>query len=41
MDETVELPEDYIASIKKIVRNKIRYCSGVLETDYFRHLFEE
>ncbi len=41
VDETVELPEGYIASIKKIVRNKIRYCSGVLETDYFRHLFEE
>lgn len=39
VDESVELPEDYVASIKKIVRNKIRYCSGVLETDYFRHLF--
>ena len=41
VDETVELPEDYIATVKKIVRNKIRYCSGVLETDYFRYLFGE
>ncbi len=41
VDETVELPEDYVATVKKIVRNKIRYCSGVLETDYFRYLFEE
>jgi lipoteichoic acid synthase len=40
-DETVELPEDYVATVKKIVRNKIRYCSGVLETDYFRYLFEK
>ncbi len=38
-DESVELPKDYVATIKAIVRNKIRYCKGVLETDYFRHLF--
>ena len=38
-NETVVLPEGYVASIKKIVRNKIRYCSSVLNTDYFRSLF--
>ena len=38
-DESVELPKDYVANMKAVVRNKIRYCKGVLETDYFRHLF--
>lgn len=38
-NENVELPKDYVATMKAIVRNKIRYCKGVLETDYFRYLF--
>jgi len=38
-DESIELPEDYISSVKKVVRNKMRFCEGVLTHDYFRHLF--
>ena len=38
-DESIELPEDYISSVKKVVRNKMRFCEGVLTYDYFRHLF--
>jgi len=43
-DEGVVIPEeyydDYIKRIKSVVRNKVNYCRGVLETDYFRVLFE-
>ena len=38
-DDSVTIPEDYVKTIKAIVRNKMNYCSGVLDTDYFRHLF--
>ncbi len=38
-DESVELPKNYVSTMKAIVRNKIRYCKGVLDTDYFRYLF--
>lgn len=38
-DENTVVPEGYVDTMKTIVRNKINYCSGVLETDYFRHLF--
>ena len=34
------LPEGYVDAVCAIVRNKIRYCEGVLYTDYFRYLFE-
>ena len=34
------IPEDYVSSIKTAVRNKIRYCKLVLDTDYYRYLFE-
>ncbi len=37
--DPAQIPEDYVETIKAIVRNKITYCSGVLDTDYFRHLF--
>lgn len=33
------IPEGYVDAIKAIVRNKMTYCSGVLNTDYFRLLF--
>lgn len=33
------IPEGYVAAIKAMVRNKMTYCSGVLNTDYFRLLF--
>lgn len=39
-DETTEIPEGYVEAVKTIVRNKLRYCKSVLETDYYRYLFE-
>ena len=33
------IPEGYVDAIRTIVRNKINYCHGVLDTDYFRHIF--
>ncbi len=38
-DESIELPDGYVDTIKAIVRNKINYCKGVLDEDYFRYLF--
>jgi len=38
-DSSIELPEGYVDTVKSIVRNKIKYCRGVLDTDYFRYLF--
>ena len=40
-DESVVLPENYVSTISSIVKNKITYCSRVLEYDYFRYLFED
>ncbi len=37
--EDTVIPEGYVASIKAIVKNKMKYSSGVLNTDYFRLLF--
>ncbi len=37
--EDVEIPEGYVAATKKVVKNKVRYCQLVLDTDYFRSLF--
>ena len=39
VSDDVEIPEDYVKTIKAIVKNRINYCDGVLETDYFRHVF--
>lgn len=39
VSDDVEIPADYVKTIKAIVKNKISYCDGVLETDYFRHIF--
>ena len=38
-DASIEIPEGYVDSVKAIVRNKIRFCKWILETDYYRHLF--
>lgn len=38
-DSSIELPEGYVDTVKSIVRNKIKYCRGVLDEDYFRYLF--
>ena len=37
--EGMEIPKEYIDAMKLIVRNKVKYCEGVLDTDYFRTLF--
>lgn len=38
-DDSIEIPEGYVSRIKTVVRNKMRYCSGALDTDYFAYLF--
>lgn len=38
-DESTVVPEGYVEAAKAIVRNKMRYCEGVLDTDYFRYVF--
>ncbi len=40
-DPELEIPEGYVEAMKVIVRNKIRFCEGVLETDYYGYLFKE
>ena len=35
------LPEGYVEAMKAVVRNKIRYCELVLQTDYYRYLLAE
>lgn len=35
------VPKDYVSSMKAIVRNKMRYCQWVLDTDYYRYLFKK
>ncbi len=39
-DHTVNIPDGYVERIQSVVRNKIRFCDGVLNEDYFRYLFE-
>lgn len=39
-DENAAIPEGYVETVKTMVRNKMRYCAGVLDTDYFRYIFE-
>jgi lipoteichoic acid synthase len=39
VSDDVVIPDDYVKNVKAIVKNKINYCDGVLETDYFRHIF--
>ena len=38
-DENTVIPEGYVDRIKNIVANKIKFCSDVLETDYYAHVF--
>ena len=37
-DQTV-IPDGYVDRIKSIVRDKIRFCNDVAETDYYAHVF--
>lgn len=39
-DPNLELPEDYVKTMKAIVKNKRSYCAGVLDNDYYRYLFK-
>jgi len=39
--EGEEVPKEYIDRMKTVVRNKMEYCKGVLNTDYFGVLFDE
>jgi len=38
-NEGVTVPDGYEERIRKIIRNKIQYCTGYNNTDYFGHLF--
>lgn len=38
-NESAVIPDGYISGIKSVVRNKIKYCAGVLETDYYAKIF--
>lgn len=38
-NDGVEIPDHYVDTMKAVVRNKVRYCKGVLDTDYFAYLF--
>ena len=40
-DPNITLPEGYVDAVKTVVRNKIRFCKSVLNTDYFGYLFDE
>ena len=40
-DADIKVPDGYVDRIKKTVRNKINYCSKVLETDYFSYFLGE
>jgi len=40
-DDSITVDEEYIDTISAIVRNKVRYCEGVLDYDYFGYLFGE
>ena len=35
------IPADYAETVTAIVRNKIKYCSDVLQYSYFTHVFQD
>ena len=37
--EGAQVPDGYVDAMNTTVANKIRYCDGVLSTDYYRHVF--
>lgn len=41
ISEDVVLPDNYVKDINRIVKNKINYSKGVLNYDYYRHVFGE
>ena len=36
-----EIPEGYVDRMKAIVKNKVTYCRGVLNNDFYGKLFRE
>ena len=40
-NEGEEVDSEYVNRVKAVVRNKIRFCSGVLETNYFAEHFKK
>ena len=40
VDDSVEIPDDYVERMKTIVRNKVNFMSGFMKTDYYGHVFE-
>jgi len=41
ISDDLVIPEGYVSAIKQIVKNKVRYCELVLDSDYFRSLFPD
>jgi arylsulfatase A-like enzyme len=39
VSDDLVIPDSYVSAIKQIVKNKVRYCELVLDSDYFRSLF--
>ena len=39
--EGAKVPDGYVSSIHEVVADKISYCSAVLDSDYYRHVFGE
>ena len=39
-DSETEIPEGYVDRIKQIVRNKYSFCKGVLQNDYYGHIYD-
>ena len=39
VSQDVKIPEDYVDKINAIVSNKISFCKGCLNCDYFEHVF--
>ena len=39
VSEDVKIPEGYVDKINAIVSNKISFCKGCLNCDYFGHVF--
>ncbi len=41
VSKDVTVPEGYVSAVSATVRNKVRYCEGVLDMDYFGYLYEQ
>ena len=39
-DPNLELPEDYVKTMKAVVKNKRSFCAGILDNDYYKYLFK-